>query len=291
MKHYNSFCKLCKEQNSRVYHTGDGRGRGASRTPLSKWIWAEVGFPGWVKGPDVRWNLWLIKPVRSEIKIGEVSRDCLLSWVTCCSVAQLCLTLCDPLDCSPPGFLVPHHPSRTPKFMSIESVMPSNHLILYYPLLFLPSIFSSIRVFSESAVHVRWPRNWSFSFSISPSSEYSGLISFKIDWFDLHAFQGTLKSLLQHHNSKASILWHSAFFMVQLAHPHMTTGKTIAFTRQTFVGKVMSLLFNMLSTLVITFLPRSNRLLISWLESPSAVIFEPKKIVCHCFHCFHTYLP
>ena len=109
MKHYNSFCKLCKEQNSRVYHTGDGRGRGVSRTPLSKWIWAEVSFPGWVKGPDVRWNLWLIKPVRSEIKIGEVSRDCLLSWVTCCSVAQLCLTLCDPLDCSPPGFLVLHY--------------------------------------------------------------------------------------------------------------------------------------------------------------------------------------
>ena len=109
MKHYNSFCKRCKERNNRVYHTGDGRWQGASRTPLNKWIWAEVGFPGWVKGPDVRWNLWLIKPMRSEIKIGEVSRDCLLSWVICCSVAQLCLTLCNPLYCSPPGFLVLHY--------------------------------------------------------------------------------------------------------------------------------------------------------------------------------------
>ena len=154
--------------------------------------------------------------------------------------------------------------------------MPSNHLILCHPLLLLPSIFPSIRVFSnESALCIRWPKYWSFR--ISPSNEYSGLISFMIDWFDLLAVQETLKSLLQHHSSKASILQHSAFFTVQLSHPHMTTGKTIASTRQTFVDKVMSLLFNMLSSLVITFLPRSKRLLISWLQSPSAVILEPKK--------------
>ena len=142
--------------------------------------------------------------------------------------------------------------------MSIKSVTPSNHLMLCHPLL-LPSIFSSIRVFSNKLVlHIRWPKYWSFSFSISPSKEYSGLISFKIDWFDLLAVQGTLKSLLQHHSSKASILQHSTFFMVQLSHPYMTTGKTIALTRQTFVGKVISLLFNMLSRFVITFLPGSN---------------------------------
>ncbi len=157
--------------------------------------------------------------------------------------------------------------------------MPSSHLILCHPLLLLPSIFPSIRVFSnESALHIRWPKYWSFSFSISPSNEHPGLISFRMDWFDLLAVQGTLKSLLQHHSSKASILWCSAFFTVQLSHPYMTTGKTIALTRQTFVGKVMSLLFNMLSRLVITFLPRSKRLLISWLQSPSAVILEPPKI-------------
>ena len=158
--------------------------------------------------------------------------------------------------------------------MSVESVKSSNHLILCNPLLLLPSIFPSIRVFSnESALHIRWPKYWSFSFSINPSNEYSGLISFRMDWFDLLAVQGTLKSLLQHHSSKASILQHSAFFMVQLSHPYVTTGKTIALTRWTFVGKVMSLLFNMLSKLVIAFLPRSKRLLISWLQSPSAVIF------------------
>ena len=161
--------------------------------------------------------------------------------------------------------------------MSIESVMPSNYLILCHPLLLLLSIFPSIRVFSnESILRIRWPKYWSFSFSISPSSEYSGLISFRMDWLDLLAVQGTLKSLLQHHSSKASILWCSAFFMVKLSHPYMT-GKTIASTRRTFVGKVMSLLFNMLSRLVITFLPRNKRLLISWLRSPSAVILEPKK--------------
>ena len=148
--------------------------------------------------------------------------------------------------------------------MSIESVMPSNHFILCHPLLLMPSIFPSIRVFSsESVLHIRWPKYWSFSFSISPSTEYSGLISFRIDWFDLLAVQGTLKSLLQHHSSKASILWRSAFFIVQLSHPHMTTGKTTALTRWTFVGKVLSLLFNTLSRLVITLLPRSRHHLIS----------------------------
>ena len=163
--------------------------------------------------------------------------------------------------------------------MSIVSVMPSNHLILRRPLLFLPSIFLSIRVFSsDSALHVRWPKYWRFSFNISPSNEYPGLISFRMDWLDLLAVQGTLKSLLQHHSSKASILRASAFFIVQLSHPYMTTGKTKDLSRRTFVDKVMSLLFNMLSQLVITFLPRSKRLLISWLQSPSAVILEPKKI-------------
>ena len=159
--------------------------------------------------------------------------------------------------------------------MCSKSVMPSNHLILCHPLLLLPSIFPSIRVFSnESALCIRWPKYWSFSFNISPSNEYSGLISFRMDWLDLLAIQGTLKSLLQHHSSKASILQCSAFFRVQLSHSYMTTGKTIALTKQTFVGKVMSLLFNMLSRLVITFLPRSKLLLISWLQSPSTVILE-----------------
>ena len=163
--------------------------------------------------------------------------------------------------------------------MPIELVVPSNHLILCRPLLLLPSILLSIRVFSnESVLHIRWPKYWSFSFSISPSNEYLVLISFRMDWLDLLAVQGTLKSLLQHHSSKASILQCSAFSMVQLSHPYMTTGKTIALTRQTFVGKVMSLLFNMLSRLVIAFLARSKCLLISWLQSPSAVILEPKKI-------------
>ena len=162
--------------------------------------------------------------------------------------------------------MVKEQPSRQG---SIESVMPSNHLILCYPHLLPPSIFPSIRVFSnESVLHIRWPKYWSFSFSISPPNEYSGLISFKIDWLDLLAIQGTVKSLLQHHSSKASILWHSAFFIVQLSHPYLTTGKTIALTRWTFVGKVMSLLFNMLSRLGIAFLPRSKHLLISWLQSP-----------------------
>ena len=157
--------------------------------------------------------------------------------------------------------------------------MPSSHLILCRPLLLLPSVFPSIRVFSnELALHIRWPKYWSFSFCISPSNEYSGLISFSIDWFDLFAIQGTLRSLLQHHSSKASILWSSAFFMVQHSHLYMTTGKTTALTIQTFYGKMTSSLFNILSRLVIAFLRRSKYLLISWLQSPSAVILEAKKI-------------
>ena len=165
-----------------------------------------------------------------------------------------------------------------PKLVSIESVMPSYHLILCCPFLLPPSIFPSIRVFSNESVHgIRWPKYWSFSFSINPSNEYSGLISFRMDWLDLLAVQGTLKSLRQHHNSKASILC-STFFIIQLSHPYMSTGKTIALPRWTFVGNVMSLLFNMLSRLVITFLPRSKHLLISWLQSPSTVILKPKKI-------------
>ena len=163
-----------------------------------------------------------------------------------------------------------------PKLMSIESVMPSNHLIICRPLVLLPSIFPSIKVFSnESALHIRWPKYWSFSFNIT---EHSGLISFRMDWLDLLAVQGTLKSLLQHHSSEASVLWCSAFFTVQLSHPYMTTGKTITLTRWNFVNKIMSVPFNMLSRLVITFLPRSKHLLISWLQSPSAVILEPPKI-------------
>ena len=165
------------------------------------------------------------------------------------------------------------------KLMSIELVMPSNHLILCCPLLLLPSIFPSISVFlNESTLHMRWPKCWSFSFSISPSNEYSGMTSFRIDWLDLLTVQGTLKGLFQLHNSKASILQHSAFFMVQLSHPYMTSGKTVALTRWTFVSKVMSLLFNILCRLVMAFLPRSKRLLISWQQSPSAVILEPRKI-------------
>ena len=170
------------------------------------------------------------------------------------------------------------NPQSLLKLVSIESVMQSNHLILCSPFLLLPSIFPSIRFFSnESVLCIRWPKYGSFSFSISPSNEYSGLISFRVDWFYLLAVQGTLKSLFQHHNSKQMIHWRSGFFIVQLSHPYMTTGKTIALTRQTFVSKSMSLLFNMLSRLVITFSPRDKCLLISWLQSSSTVIFEPKK--------------
>ena len=170
--------------------------------------------------------------------------------------------------------------------------MPSNHLILCHPLFLPPSIFPSISIFSnESVLHIRWPRYWSFTFSISPSNEYSGLISFRMDWLDLLVVQRTLKTLLQHHSSKASILRWSAFFIVQLSHPYMTTGKTVALTRRMFVGKVMSLLFNMLSRLVITFLPRSKRLLISWLQSPSAVVLDPPPPPNKVCHCFPIYLP
>ena len=178
-----------------------------------------------------------------------------------------------------PGLPLHHQLSESTQTHIHELVMPSNHLILCRPLLLLPSVFPSIRVFSnELALRIRWPNYWSFSFNISPSNEHPGLISFRMDWLDLLVVQGTLKSLLQHHSSKASIFQCSAFFIVQLSHPYMTTGKTIALTRQTFVDKVMSLLFNMLSRLVITFLPRSKRLLISWLPSPSAVILESRKI-------------
>ena len=183
------------------------------------------------------------------------------------SVTQ-CLTLCDPMDCRMPGLPVHHQLPEFTQTMSIDLGMPSNHLILCHPLLLLPSIFPSTRVFSnESVLHIGWPKFSSFSFSISLSNEYLGLISFRMDWLDLLAVQGNLKSLLQHHSSKASILWCSAFFIVQLSYPYMTTGKTIALTRQTFIGKVISLLFNMLSRLVITFLPRSKHLLILWLQS------------------------
>ena len=175
-------------------------------------------------------------------------------------VAQSCPSLCDPMDSSTPGFPV-HHQLPEPTQTQTALVMPSNHLILCHPLFLQPSLFSSIRVFSnEFVLHINWPKYWSFSFGISPSNDYSKLISFRIDWLDLLTIQRTLKSLLQHHSSKASILWCSAFFIVQLLHPYMTTGKTIALTRRTFVGKVMSLLFNMLSRLVITFLPRSKYL-------------------------------
>ena len=174
------------------------------------------------------------------------------------------------------------------KLMSIELVMPSN-LILWRP---LPSVLFNIKVFShESALCIRWPKYWSFSFNISPSNEYSVLISFRIDRLDLLAVQGTLKSLFKHHSSKASVLWHSAFFIVQITHPYMTTGKTIALTRQNFVGKIMFLLFNMLFRLIIAFLLMNKNLLISWLKSPSAVLLEPNKIVCHYFDCFPMYFP
>ena len=177
------------------------------------------------------------------------------------------------------------------KLMSIKLVMLSNHLILCHPLLLPPSIFPSIRVCSnESVHHKRWPKYQSFSFSISPSNEYSGLIFFRSHWLDILTVQGTLKSLLQHRSSKASIFWRSAFFIVQLSHPYMTTRKTVALTRWTLDGKIMYLLFNMLSRLVIAFPPRSKHLLISRLQSPSAVILEPKNIVSHCFHCFPIYL-
>ena len=210
----------------------------------------------------------------------------------CCSVSKSCPTHCDPMDCNMPGSSVPQNLWNLLKFMSVESVMLSNRLILYLPLFLLPSIFPSIRVFSnELALCIRWPKYWSFSFSISPSNEYSGLISSRIDRFDPLAVQGTLKSLLQHHSSKESILWRSAFFTVQLSHPYMTTGKTIALTTLTFVSKVMSLLFNMMFRFVIAFLSRIKHLLILWLQSPSADFGSKENKICHCFHFFPIYLP
>ena len=183
------------------------------------------------------------------------------------------------MDCNTAGFPVYHNSQSLLKLMSIESVMPSNYHVLCHPLLLLTSIFSSIRVFSnKSILRIKWPEYWSFSCSISPSSEYSGLISFRMDWLDLLAVQGTLKSLLQHHSSKASIFQHSTFFIAQLSHPYMTPGKAVALSIWTFVGKVISLLFNVMSRLVIAFLSRSKHLLTSWLQSPSAVILEPRKI-------------
>ena len=225
--------------------------------------------------------IWTLREQASNVSIS----------VQFSSVAQLCLTLCNPMDYTAlQASLSITNSWSLSRLMSVALVMPSSHLTLCNPLLLPPSILPSIRVFSnESALHIRWQKYWSFNFNISPSNEHPALISFRMDWLDLLAVQGTLKSLLQHHSSKASILWRSAFFIIQLSHPYMTTGKTIALTRQTFVGKV--LLFNMLSRLVITFLPRSKHLLISWLKSPSAVILEPKKIVCHCSHCFPIYLP
>ena len=209
------------------------------------------------------------------------------------SVTQSCPTLCDPMNCSTPGLPV-HH--QLPEFTQThvhqvgDAIQPSHPLS---PLFLLPPISPSIRVFSnESTLCMRWPKYWSFSFSIVPSIEHPGLISLRVDWLDLLAVQRTLKSLLQYHSSKASILRRPAFFTVQLSHPYMTTGKNIALTRWTFVGAVMSLLLNMLSRLVIIFLPKSKRLLISWLQSPSAVILEaPKNKVSHCSHCFPIYLP
>ena len=196
------------------------------------------------------------------------------------------------MNCGMPGFPVHHQLlefTLTHVHWVGDDIQPSHPLL---SILLLPSIFPSIRVFSnESGLGIRWPKYWSFSFNIIPSSEHPRLISFRMDWLDLLEVHGTLKSLLQHHSSKASILQHSAFFIVQLSCPYMTTGKTIALNRRTFVGKVMSLLFNMLSRLVITFLPRSKCLLISWLQSPSAVILEPPKIKSDCFHCFPIYFP
>ena len=204
-----------------------------------------------------------------------------LSWtqVHFSSVTQSCLTLSTPWTAAKQASLSITKSRSLLKLMSIESVMPSNHLILCHPLFLPPSIFPSINIFSsDSVLHIRWPKYWSFSFNISPSNEHLELISFRMDWLDLLSVQGTLKSLPQHHSSKTSILWRSAFFRVQLSHPCITTGKTMALTKRTFVGKVMSLLFNVGSRLVIAFLPKSKHLLISRLWSPSAVILElPKK--------------
>ena len=228
-------------------------------------------------------TLWLATLVWMWMKFCNRSSHCIEHWFLSCSVQFSCSVVSDSL---PPHGLTAAYPVSLSitnswsllKLMSIESVMPSSNLILCHPHLLQPSIFPSIRVFSiEPVLCIRWPKYWSFCFSISPSNEYSRLISFRMDWLDLLAIQGTPKSLLQHHSSKASILWCSAFFILQLSHPYMTTRKTTALTRQTFVGKVVCLLFNMLSRLVITFFLRRKRILIPWLQSPSSVILEPPK--------------
>ena len=207
----------------------------------------------------------------------RVGHDCATE-LNCVYIQPMLVLFATPLIAACQASLSIANSRSSTKLMSIELVTPSSHLILCRPLLLLPPIPPSIRVFSnESTLRMRWPKYWSFSFSISPSKEHPGLISFRMDWLDLLAVQGTLKSLLQHHSSKASILWRSAFFTVQLSHPYMTTGKTKALSRWTFAGKVMSLLFNKLSRLVIAFLPRSKHLLVSWLQSPSAEILEPQK--------------
>ena len=236
----------------------------------------------WLAMPSTRWS----SQPRDQTQVSHITGSFFIFWafreahsiesVQSLSCVQLFVT---PWNAALQASLSITNSRSLPKLMSIESVTPLSHSILFCPFLLLPSIFPSTRVFSnESALRIRWPKYWNFSFNISPSSKHSGLISFSMDWLDLLAVQGTLKSLLQHHSSKASIIRHSAFFIVQLSHPYMTTGKTTALTKQTFVDKVMSLLFNMLSRLVITFLPRSKCHLISWLQSPSAVILEPKKI-------------
>ena len=256
----------------------------------------------------LRWSRWHLKGWRNSFdkNLPCYSIICIpgsfLFWTICCqlnsaqfSSVQLLsrvLLFVTPWIAAHQASLSITNSWSSPKLMSIESVMPSSHLILCHPLFLLPPIPPSIRVFSnESTLCMRWPKYWSFSLSINPSKEHPRLISFRMDWLDLLAVQGTLKSLLQQQSSKASILRCSAFFTVQLSHPYMTTGKTIALIRQTFVGKVMSLLFNMLSRLVITFLPKSKHLLISWLQSPPAVILEPPKIKSHCFHCLPIYFP
>ena len=243
---------------------------------------------------DKKWNLSLVPPLHPLFAMNYWGWGHALSSVQFRLVTQLSPTFCNLMDCSIPD-LPAHHQVLEPAKTHVhdESVMPSNHLILCRPLLLLISISPCIRVFSnESVLHIRWPKYWNFNFSISRSNEYSGVISFRMDWFDLLAVQETLRSLLQHHSSKASILRCSALFIVQLPYPYMTTGKIIGLTRWAFVGKVMFLLYNMLPRLVIAFLPMSKHLLISRLQSPSEVILDPEKVkVSHCFHCFLIYLP
>ena len=242
-----------------------------------------------------------LRQVTNNPRLGMMQRPCPLTVrgqmadsniIQFSSVAQSCPTLCDHTNYCTPGLPVHHQLPEFTQPMSIQSVMPFNQLIFCHPLLLLPPIPPSIRVFSnESALHIRWPKYWSFSFNISLTNEHPGLISFTVDWLDLLAVQGTLKSLLQHHSSKTSILQHSVFFIVQLSYPYMTTGKTIALTRQNFVGKVMSLLFNMLSRLAITFLQRGKGLNFMAAITICSDFGAQKNKVSHCFHCFPIYLP